>query len=215
MPVDLSESLTCTGYRRPIGTTSASTRVASGLLCCRRSFCENQHAVTSEPDHSAKENSADELRSAQEHQKLISDITTLFEHKISFNEFLGFRIKQLEPAPIRISFQMRPELIGHYLHGRLHGGVIASVLDVAGGLAVMMGIAAFHQSEAASQILERFSRLATIDLRVDYLRQGIGREFMAEAEVVRLGRRVAVCSMRLTNDQQSLIATGNASYIVS
>lgn len=145
----------------------------------------------------------------------MAEITTLFEHKITFNEFLGFRIGQLEPAPIRIGFQMRPELIGHYLHGRLHGGVIASVLDVAGGLAVMMGIAAFHRGDTTQQILERFSRLATIDLRVDYLRQGIGKEFTAEAEVVRLGRRVAVCSMRLTNDQQSLISTGNASYIVS
>ena len=178
-------------------------------------FFDNQHAVTSVPDHPSEDPSADELRSAQEHQKLISGITTLFEHKITFNEFLGFRIEQLEPAPIRIGFKMRPELIGHYLHGRLHGGVIASVLDVAGGLAVMMGITAFHRGETSQQILERFSRLATIDLRVDYLRQGIGHEFTAEAEVVRLGRRVAVCSMRLTNDQHSLIATGNASYIVS
>ena len=171
--------------------------------------------MTSEPDHAAVNDNADERRSALEHQKLIAEITTLFEHKITFNEFLGFRIEQLEPAPVRIGFQMRPELIGHYLHGRLHGGVIASVLDVAGGLAVMMGISVFHQGDATPQILERFSRLATIDLRVDYLRQGIGRGFTAQAEVVRLGRRVAVCSMRLTNDQQSLIATGNASYIVS
>jgi uncharacterized protein (TIGR00369 family) len=170
--------------------------------------------VTEEPGRS-QDAIGKKLRSEHEHQQLITEITTLFEHKITFNEFLGFHIEQLEPAPVRIGFQMRPELIGHYLHGRLHGGVIASVLDVAGGLAVMMGIAAFHPGNTTVQILERFSRLATIDLRVDYLRQGIGHEFTAQAEVVRLGRRVAVCSMRLTNDHQSLIATGNASYIVS
>lgn len=166
---------------------------------------------------SVGERSGEQLgsRSDAEHQRLLAEITTLFEHRISFNEFLGFRIRQLDPGPIRISFDMRPELIGHYLFGRLHGGVISSVLDVAGGLAVMMGIAGFHAEESTEQILQRFSRLATIDLRVDYLRQGIGKEFLAEAEVVRLGRRVAVCSMRLTNDEQSLIATGNASYIVS
>jgi len=156
-----------------------------------------------------------QARSIDEHQRLLEEITTLFEHRISFNEFLGFRIRQLEPGPIRISFQMRPELIGHYLFGRLHGGVISSVLDVAGGLAVMMSIAGFHTDESCEQIMQRFSHLATIDLRVDYLRQGIGKEFLAEAEVVRLGRRVAVCSMRLTNDEQTLIATGNANYIVS
>ncbi|ASJ74348.1 thioesterase family protein [Granulosicoccus antarcticus] len=173
-----------------------------------------QANVTTESDRSQPP-SADAQRSEQEQRQLVAEITTLFEQKISFNEFLGFRIDQLEPGPVRINFQMRPELIGHYLHGRLHGGVIASVLDVAGGLAVMMGIAAFHPADSTLQILERFSRLATIDLRVDYLRQGIGSEFTAVGEVVRLGRRVAVCSMRLSNDQDSLIATGNASYIVS
>lgn len=154
-------------------------------------------------------------RSTLEHSQLITDITMLFEHRITFNEFLGFHIEQLEPAPVRIGFRMRPELIGHYLFGRLHGGVISSVLDATGGLAVMMGIAGFHAGDSSAEILQRFSRLATIDLRVDYLRQGIGEHFVADAEVLRLGRRVAVCTMRLRNESQTLIATGNASYIVS
>lgn len=154
-------------------------------------------------------------RSDDEQQRLIESITNLFEHKISFNEFLGFKIAQLEPQPVRIRFDMRPELIGHFLYGRLHGGVISSVLDVAGGLAVMQGIAQFHGSETCEQIMDRFSHLATIDLRVDYLRQGIGEHFTAEARVVRLGRRVAVCSMNLFNNEQSLIATGNGTYMVS
>lgn len=146
---------------------------------------------------------------------MLEEIRALFEHRICFNEFLGFRIEQLEPAPIRIRFDMRPELIGHYLFGRLHGGVISAVLDVAGGLAVMMAIAAFHAEESSEQILNRFSRLATVDLHVDYLRQGIGEHFVAEADVVRLGRRIAVCRMRLSNDSGNQIAMGNANYIVS
>lgn len=154
-------------------------------------------------------------RTAVEQEQLISEITMLFEHRISFNEFLGFQIVQLEPAPVQISFDMRPELVGHFLYGRLHGGVISSVLDVVGGLGVMMGIANFHQRESCDQIMQRFSHLATIDLRVDYLRQGIGRHFIAEARVLRLGRRVAVCQMQLANEENTVIATGNAAYMVS
>lgn len=154
-------------------------------------------------------------RSELEQQQLIQAITTLFEHKITFNEFLGFKIEQLDPGPVRITFDMRPELVGHFLYGRLHGGVISSVLDVAGGLAVMLGIAGYHASEGSDQIMHRFMHLATIDMRVDYLRQGIGERFTAEADVIRLGKRVAVCSMRLTNDKASLIATGSATYMVS
>lgn len=154
-------------------------------------------------------------RSATEQALLAEQITQLFEAKITFNEFLGFKIEQLDPLPVKIRFAMRDELIGHYLHGRLHGGVISAVLDVAGGLAVMMGIASYHDTESAREVMQRFMHLATIDLRVDFLRQGIGEHFFAEAQVVRLGRRVAVCRMELTNHAGLLIATGNASYIVS
>lgn len=154
-------------------------------------------------------------RTAAEQQRLDAAITNLFEHKITFNEFLGFKIDQLDPTSVKLGFDMKPELIGHYLHGRLHGGVISSVLDVAGGLAVMLGIAQFHASEDCETIMQRFAYLATIDMRVDYLRPGVGSRFSAEADVVRLGKRVAVCSMRLSNDESTLIATGNATYMVS
>jgi len=154
-------------------------------------------------------------RGASEQDKLVQEITSLFEHKISFNEFLGFRLESLESSTIRISFDMRPELIGHYLYGRLHGGVISSVLDVAGGLAVMWAIAEFHKHENTLQIMSRFAHLGTVDLRVDYLRQGIGERFFAEADVVRLGKRIAATRMSLFNEGSTLIATGNANYIVS
>ena len=154
-------------------------------------------------------------RSAEEEVRLVAAITDLFERRITFNGFLGFRIESLERTPVRIVFDMRPELIGHFLHGRLHGGVISSVLDVAGGLAIMRAVADYHVHERTPEVLQRFAHLGTIDLRVDYLRQGIGERFVAEADVVRLGRRVAATAMRLSNERGTLIATGNATYIVS
>lgn len=154
-------------------------------------------------------------RTAEEHSRLLERISHLFEQQICFNEFLGFRVKSLEPLPIEIDFNMRPELIGHFLYGRLHGGVISSVLDVAGGLAIMMGIAHYHAAETSDQVMARFATLATIDLRVDYLRQGIGERFTASSEIVRLGKRVGVTRSSLINNEGTLIATGNASYIVS
>lgn len=155
------------------------------------------------------------MRSEAEQARLERAITELFEERITFNAFLGFRILDLATTRVRIGFDMRPELIGHYLHGRLHGGVISSELDVSGGLAVMRDIAMFHEDEDTQVVLQRFAHLGTIDMRVDYLRQGIGARFVAEAEVVRLGRRIAATAMRLQNDEGSLIATGNANYIVS
>jgi uncharacterized protein (TIGR00369 family) len=167
------------------------------------------------PNKSHPYQSSDPVRSEDQQQYLLEQVTTLFEQKITFNDFLGFKMEQLDSEPVRISFIMRPEFVGHFLYGRLHGGVISSVLDVAGGLSIMMGITRLYGSESADLVLRRFAQLATIDLRVDYLRQGIGEQFFAEATVVRLGKRVGVCSMQLKNEKDILIATGNASYIVS
>jgi uncharacterized protein (TIGR00369 family) len=83
------------------------------------------------------------------------------------------------------------------------------------GLAIMAALGEKHPEESAEQVMHRFGRLGTIDLRVDYLRPGIGRHFTASAEVVRLGGRVGSVLMRLVNDEDLLIATGAASYILS
>ena len=60
----------------------------------------------------------------------------MFEHNICFHEKLGFKIASLSPKCPALSFTMHKALIGHYHHGRLHGGVIATALDAVAGLAV-------------------------------------------------------------------------------
>ncbi len=155
------------------------------------------------------------IRSAEQQAELVAAITDLFEHKIVFNEYLGFKMGDYSPGSVTIEFNMRPELIGHFMHGRLHGGVISAVLDAAGGLAVIWAIAEMHASESAEQIMQRFKALATIDIRVDYLRPGVGETFYAEASVVRLGRRIAATRSVLRSDNGKDIASANGAYIVS
>ncbi|RII26312.1 MAG: thioesterase [Geobacter sp.] len=137
------------------------------------------------------------------------------EHRFSFNELIGIKIESFDPKSLRLKFDMRPELVGSYLHNRLHGGVIATALDTVGGFAIAMAIADKYAHETADQIVMRMSRIGTIDLRVDYLHQGIGRRFHASANVVRLGGRIASVRMELKNDTDLLIATGTAAYIIS
>ena len=154
-------------------------------------------------------------RDADEQARLHQAVTELWEQRLSFNQLLGLKVDSLEAAAPRLRFDMRPELVGHYLYGRLHGGVISAVLDATGGFALTLAIAEKHADESATQVMHRFGRMGTIDLRVDYLRQGLGRHFVASAEVTRLGGRVASTLMRLHNDEGVLIATGAAAYIVS
>ncbi len=77
--------------------------------------------------------------------------------------------------------------MGHATYQRIHGGVISAALDAMAGIAVMSAISAKHMDEPPMKRAERFAKLGTIDLRVDYTRPGIGERFSVRAEVLRLG----------------------------
>ncbi|MDP1900502.1 MAG: thioesterase family protein [Rubrivivax sp.] len=154
-------------------------------------------------------------RNAQEQARLDAALVDLFETRITFNQILGLKVASVKPGDVRARFDMRPELVGHYTYGRLHGGVISSVLDAMGGLTLMVAIAERHPHDDTQQVMHRFIKMGTIDLRVDFLRQGLGRHFVATAEVTRLGGRVGSTQMRLVNDEGTLIATAAAAYMIS
>ena len=142
-------------------------------------------------------------------------LITLFEEQIAFNRLLGLKITSLAPDRASGRLAMRHELVGHFAYNRIHGGVISAVLDAMAGVAVMAALGARHMDEPVPQRLARFSRVGTIDLRVDYLRPGIGEHFEAHAEVMRIGSRVASTRMEFRGADGTLLSTGTAAYIVS
>jgi acyl-coenzyme A thioesterase PaaI-like protein len=145
----------------------------------------------------------------------VAGLKTIFEEKIVFNTVLGLKITSLRPERVIGRIEMKHELVGHYAFNRLHGGVISAGLDAMGGLAVMAAIGARHLDEPPMERLKRFGKLGTIDLRVDYLRPGIGEHFELHAEVLRLGSRVASTRMEFFGPDGKLMASGAAAYIVS
>ncbi len=147
--------------------------------------------------------------------EFVAGLTALFEERIPFNHVLGLRIDTLSAGGVTGHLAMRPDLIGHYAHQRLHGGVISAALDAMAGLAAMAAIGARHMNETPLERLRRFGKLGTIDLRVDYLRPALGERFTLSAEVMRLGSRVASTRMEFRDAAGKLLATGSAAYIVS
>jgi len=147
--------------------------------------------------------------------EFVARLTTLFEELIVFNRTLGLHLAEIAPGRAEAHIEMRPELIGHFTHRRLHGGVISASLDALGGIAVMAAIGARHMGEPIDARIARFGKLGTIDLRVDYLRQAIGPRFGARAEVLRLGSRVASTRMEFVDAEGRLLSVGAAAYIVS
>jgi uncharacterized protein (TIGR00369 family) len=149
------------------------------------------------------------------HADFIAGVKSIFEERIVFNKLLGLTVIELGAETSIAQIDMRPEFVGHFTYQRVHGGVISAGLDAAGALAVMGAMGARHTDEPPAKCLERFGKLGTIDLRVDYLRAGIGERFTLHAQVLRLGSRVATTRMEFRGVDGTLLSTGSAAYIVS
>ncbi len=130
-----------------------------------------------------------------------------FEQGIPFNRFLGVRLHSIERGRCVLHLPWRDELVGDASRPAVHGGVISTLIDTAGGGACF---AALDRVE---------DRLSTVDLRVDYLRPGGAVELWCEGVVVRMGNRVGVARMTLwsgrlpgAGESEQPVATGQAVY---
>ena len=151
---------------------------------------------------------------ADNEDELLGFLKNLYEKDLPFNRLIGLKIKSLGVETVETEFTMQPTLIGNPIRETLHGGVISSVLDATGGLVASAGIIRKMSGESIETILNQFSKVGTIDLRVDYLRPGKGKAFTAQSNIMRAGRKVAVTRMALHNDAGLLIAVGTGTYLV-
>lgn len=108
--------------------------------------------------------------------------------------------------------EMQPYLIGNAAFQILHGGVAATLLDSIGGIVAMGELYKQAEPDNLADTLKKVARLATVDMRVDYLAPGRGEYFIARAEVLRLGRKGCTMRMTMTNNDDKAIATAIASY---
>lgn len=139
-------------------------------------------------------------------------IRHLFD-QIPFNLFLGITLTETSLEQISMELPMKPELIGNRFQGILHGGAIATLLDVAGGAMALISVFERHHQLPNAERMARLAKLGTIDLRVDYLRPGRGQLFTATAMLLRSGNKVAVVRSELHNEEGVLVAVGTGTYL--
>jgi len=132
-----------------------------------------------------------------------------------FHELLGMTIEPTDDNSVRIVFPMRDDLCGHPGLGILYGGVVACMIDIIGGAIVSWHRIKDVQDRPVEEQIKRMSAIRTVDLRVDYLRPGRGKEFTVTGSILRDGKKVVVIRMELANEEGMLIAAGTGTYIVS
>jgi len=87
------------------------------------------------------------------------------------------------------------------VHGVVHGGVLAALADTAGGLATYMAV-------------PRGTRVATIEMKINYLEAVEGGSVTAEAVVVRVGRHISVVDCDITRDAHRLVGKALMTFFV-
>ncbi len=127
-----------------------------------------------------------------------------------FMQHLGMQFNVVN-GEIQGLIDMTPDLIGNTHFRILHGGATAALLDSIGGIAAMAEIYRRRDGLIEEQ-RKKVARLATTDMRVDYLSPGRGSYFIATAEVMRLGRKGCTMRMDLHNNEGKAIAIATAVY---
>ncbi|HUH57984.1 MAG TPA: thioesterase family protein [Pseudomonadales bacterium] len=138
----------------------------------------------------------------------------LFE-QIPFNNLLSLTPTRLTAERCEFSIKMKDELIGNWVSGILHGGAISTALDVTGGAMVFISnwLKMGEENTPMDELARKLGRMGTIDMRVDFLHLGKGKEFTTSATLLRAGNKVAVTRMEFHNEEGVLIAAGTGTYL--
>ncbi|MCZ9235007.1 thioesterase family protein [Escherichia albertii] len=121
---------------------------------------------------------------AEQALKLVGE---MFVYHMPFNRALGMELERYEKEFAQLAFNNQPMMVGNWAQSILHGGVIASALDVAAGLVCVGSTLTRHETINEDELRQRLSRM---------------------------GNKVAVARVELHNEEQLYIASATATYMV-
>jgi acyl-coenzyme A thioesterase PaaI-like protein len=141
-------------------------------------------------------------------------LSKTFENVIPFNKVMNMQLENINGS-IGVKIDMQEKLIGNYSRKTLHGGAIFSVMDVAGGLTALTGMIKKTTEIPPDVVCECYFKLATVNLRIDYINPGEGQSFLATGSVMRAGKFMYLVNIKLHNNFKQLIAVGIGTYKVA
>lgn len=136
-----------------------------------------------------------------EHAPGLKRVQTFFD-QLPHGVILGLEVVRFEVGVITARLPYRPELVGNPWNGALHGGAITTLIDQS-------------SAAAASAALPQTEMVATLDLRIDYLRQAeAGKALIARAQCYRLASAIAFVRCEACEEDDMLpVATSVSSFM--
>lgn len=114
-----------------------------------------------------------------------------------FQRFLGLEMVSAEPGRVVIRLSFREEFLRADHSDWYHGGVVASLIDIAGDYALWSQIG--HPPP-------------TIDMRVDWLRPARRGALLATGLAVKVGKTVSTADVEVRDERGELVAVGRGTY---
>jgi len=118
--------------------------------------------------------------------------------RIPFNTILGVQLSRFHADGVTLRCRIRKDLLNS--HGALHGGVTASLADVAVGVAI-------HRHCAGAR------PISTVEMKVNYFLPVREGTLFARARLLRVGSTLCVGQVDLTNTGGRLVGTAIVTYI--
>lgn len=126
-----------------------------------------------------------------------------FSDSVPHNRALGIRPIEITDRGVCFELPYHAQLVGNPDLGVLHGGAITALLDATSGSAVFVA-------------LPKICPIATLDLRIDYLRAAeAGRDVRAHATCYKLTRNVAFTrAVAYHDDEADPIASAVGTFML-
>lgn len=139
-----------------------------------------------------------------EHLEMMRQVAKAMNQGSPQARALGFETVSLEKAVAILKVPYRDELVGDPDTGVIAGGVVTTLLDHCCG-------------QAAHAAMDAFAYIATLDLRIDYMRPAEpGKAVFARAHCYKLTRSVAfVRAVAYDEDPEDPVAAASAAFMLN
>jgi uncharacterized protein (TIGR00369 family) len=114
-----------------------------------------------------------------------------------FNRWLGFKVLKMDDSGLELKATWREDWVVGLERGYTHGGILASIIDVAADYAIAVQLG---------------RPVPTIDLRVDYHKAAMPGDLIAKAKVVRMGGQYSTAEAYVYDKDGALVASGRGTY---
>ena len=127
----------------------------------------------------------------------LKELARYFDEEVTFSKHIGAKVEEVEPGWAVVHIDIEDVHLNGT--GTLHGGVYASLMDNAMGLAVLALVG---------------TRTATIEMNTHFLGSVNEGRIFCRSEVVHRTRRTATAESKVYDEEGNLVAMGTAAFRV-